>query len=172
MLDHLWGESPMTAFAPAAPNNPVELALGDYPVDDRIVRALSLAVHDVVARLVAVREAERGAGSVAGPLQFRFGGFALDVLECRLVSPAGAIIRLPGLEYRLLRALVEQPRRVLSRGVLAVMTRRDGTTYPSERTIAVYIARLRRRLAPAGGAALISTVRHAGYILEADVVRA
>jgi DNA-binding response OmpR family regulator len=36
----------------------------------------------------------------------------------------------------------------------------------------VYIARLRRRLAAGGGEALISTVRHAGYSFEADVVRA
>jgi two-component system OmpR family response regulator len=79
---------------------------------------------------------------------------------------------LPGLEYRLLRAFAEQPRRVLSRGALSIITRREGTTYPSERTIGVYIARLRRRLAAGGGEALISTVRHAGYSFEADVVRA
>ena len=162
----------MTALMPAAANAAIDRALTDYALDDRIVRALSLAVQEVVARLVAAREAERGAVTTAGPRQFRFGGFALDVLECRLVAPGGGIIRLPGLEYRLLRALAEQPRRVLTRGALAVMTRREGTTYPSERTIAVYIARLRRRLAAGGGGDLISTVRHAGYTLEADVVRA
>ena len=162
----------MDALMPAAANTTIDRALADYALDDRIVRALSVAVHDVVARLVAVREAERGADANSGPHQFRFAGFALDVLECRLVAPGGGVIRLPGLEYRLLRAFAEQPRRVLSRGVLAVMTRRDGTTYPSERTIAVYIARLRRRLATGGGEALISTVRHGGYTLEADVVRA
>jgi len=163
----------MTAHMPNAANVTIDRALADYALDDRIVRALSLAVHDVVARLVAVREAERGAASASdGPHQFRFAGFALDVLECRLVAPGGGVIRLPGLEYRLLRAFVDQPRRVLSRTLLAVTTRRDGTNYPSERTIAVYIARLRRRLAAGGGEALISTVRHAGYILDADVVRA
>src|SRR5438045_4447796 len=161
----------MTALMPNAANVTIDRALADYALDDRIVRALSLAVHDVVARLVAVREAERGAASASeGPRQFRFAGFALDVLECRLVAPGGSVVRLPGLEYRLLRAFVGEPRRVLSRSVLAVTTRRDGTTYPSERTIAVYIARLRRRLAAGGGEALISTVRHAGYILDADVV--
>jgi len=172
MLDHVPGAHRTTALMPAAANDAVELALSDYAVDDRIVRALSLAVHDVVARLVAIREAERGAASFEAPLQYRFGAFALDVAECKLVIPAGRTLRLPGLEYRLLRAFVEQPRRVLSRGALAVMARRDGTSYPSERTIAVYIARLRKRLAASGGEALISTVRHGGYVFEADVVRA
>ena len=163
----------MTALGPTAARVTIDRALADYALDDRIVRALSLAVHEVVARLVAVREAERGATSATeGPHQFRFAGFALDVLERRLVAPGGGIIRLPGLEYRLLRAFLEQPRRVLSRGALAVTTRRDGTTYPSERTIAVYIARLRRRLATGGGEALIATVRNAGYSFEADVVPA
>ena len=162
----------MTTLTPAAANNAFDLALADYALDDRIVRALSIAVHEVVTRLVAVREAERSTDASPSPHHFRFAGFALDVVECRLVANGGRVIRLPGLEYRLLRAFAEQPRRVLSRAALAVMTRREGTNYPSERTVGVYIARLRRRLAAGGGEALISTVRCGGYIFEADVVRA
>src|SRR4051812_49247378 len=64
------GASIMTALIPNAANVTIERALADYALDDRIVRALSLAVHDVVARLVAVREAERGTTSASeGPHQ-------------------------------------------------------------------------------------------------------
>ena len=160
------------AIPAAAVESVAEIVAARYPLDQRIVLALSLAVEDVVARLVAAREAERHAEPAPpGPRQLRFGGFALDVLECRLVAPGGNIVRLPGLEFRLLRAFAERPRRVLSRGALVEMTRRDGIAYPSERTIGVYIARLRRCLAAAGGGSLISTVRRAGYIFDADVVR-
>ena len=163
----------MTTDMPSAvERSAVDVALAGYLLDERIVRALSLAVQDVVARLVAAREAQRNAHFVPqGPRQFHFGGFALDALECRLVAPGGGIIPLPGLEYRLLRAFAERPRRVLSRGALVEMTRRDGIAYPSERTIGVYIARLRRRLMTGGSASLISTVRSAGYVFDADVVR-
>lgn len=164
------------AMAPIMPTASAESALdiesAHYPLDQRIVLALSLAVEDVVARLVAAREAERHAASVTpGPRQLRFGGFTLDVLECRLIAPGGGIVRLPGLEYRLLKALAERPRCVLTRGALVEMTRRDGIAYPSERTIGVYIARLRRCLAAGGGKSLISTVRNAGYVFDVDVVR-
>jgi len=163
----------MTAVTPARiAQSPADIAPARYPLDQRIVLALAQAVEDVVARLVVAREAERLAQSARpAPRLLRFGGFALDVLECRLVAPGGGILRLPGLEYRLLRAFAERPRRVLSRGILVAMTRRDGIAYPSERTIGVYVARLRRRLGESGGGSLISTVRHAGYVLEADVVR-
>ena len=73
MLDHIPGAHRTTALMPAAANDAVEVALSDCAVDDRIVRALSLAVHDVVARLVAIREAERGAASFE---------VLADLLEC------------------------------------------------------------------------------------------
>jgi two-component system, OmpR family, response regulator len=101
----------------------------------------------------------------------RFAGWELDLLERRLVAPGGAVARLPGLEYGLLRTFIHHPRQLLSRAELAMSTRREGQTYSSVRTIDTYVSRLRRRLSHGGGDSLISTVPKVGYSFDVDVMR-
>lgn len=140
--------------------------------DDMIVRAVSLAVEDLVARLVAAREAERDAHAAqAVPRRLCFSGWVLDAVARRLVAPGGGVVLLPALELALLQAFVDHPRQVLSRADLTRLTRSDGSVYPSARTISVYVSRLRRHLRHGGSASLISTVRRMGYVLDADVER-
>jgi DNA-binding winged helix-turn-helix (wHTH) protein len=139
---------------------------------DAMVLAVTRAVEDLVAQLVAIREAERSAQTArAGPRSLRFAGWVLDPLECRLVAPGGGVVLLPALEFTLLRAFVDHPRAVLSPARLSQLTRRDASAFPSPRTIAVYVSRLRRRFRHGGGAPLIATVRRVGYVLDVDVER-
>ena len=139
---------------------------------DEMVLAVSRAVEDLVAQLVAIREAERSAQTArAGPRSLRFAGWVLDPLECRLVAPGGGVVLLPALEFTLLRAFVDHPRAVLSPARLVQLTRRDASAFPSSRTISVHVSRLRRRFRHGGGAPLIATVRTVGYVLDVDVER-
>jgi two-component system, OmpR family, response regulator len=141
--------------------------LGDMIMLDR-----PMAIDDLIAELLALRDADRsGRPRRSRRQRVRFAGWTLDLLERHLIAPGGGILHLPGLEFALLRAFVERPRRVLTRADLAGSTRRDGRTGPSTRTIDMYVSRLRRRLRHGGGAALIATVRGTGYVLDADVVR-
>jgi two-component system OmpR family response regulator len=73
-------------------------------------------------------------------------------------------------EFRLLRAFVERPRRVLTRDQLLDYAR--GTeTDNYDRAIDVQISRLRRKLAAGGDGDLIRTVRNEGYMFIPAVRR-
>jgi two-component system OmpR family response regulator len=151
--------------------------------DEAFVRAISMAVEELVARFVALREAERNAraeaaeieqavrAAQAGRRRLCFSGWVFDLHERRLVAPGGGVVPLPGLEFTLLRAFADHPRKVLSRADLVQLTRREGTDFPSARSISVYVSRLRGRLRRSGGAPLITTVWRTGYVFDTDVVR-
>lgn len=102
----------------------------------------------------------------------RFAGFELDCIERQLVAPGGGSERLPGLEFALLQIFVTRPHVLLARADLARQLTRDRGTRLSGRTVDSYVSRLRRRLARAGGDAVIETVRATGYRFIAHVARA
>ena len=85
-------------------------------------------------------------GSPAGARRvFEFAGWRLDVLRRELRSPANALVDLRAAEFDVLLVLVEHPQRVLSRDqLLDLGCGRGATTF--DRTIDLYISRLRRRL--------------------------
>jgi DNA-binding response OmpR family regulator len=101
----------------------------------------------------------------------RFDGWALDLIERRLVAPGGGVQQLPGLEFALLKIFVEHARRRLTRTDLAKLLTRDGKPLLSGRTVDSYVSRLRRRLRHGGAASLIATVREVGYRFDADLAR-
>lgn len=78
---------------------------------------------------------------------------------------------LSGAEYDLLMAFLEHPHRVLSREQLLEVGKRRVGVDPFDRTIDVQVSRLRHKLEASGSAAaaLLKTVRNAGYILAAPV---
>ena len=87
-----------------------------------------------------------------------------------VVGAPSSEVPLTGAEYDLLHCFVTRPQRVLSRDQLLDWTR-GRTADAFDRTIDVQVSRLRHKLDAAGSsaAALLKTVRNAGYILAAPV---
>jgi len=82
----------------------------------------------------------------------------------RRVNVGAREIRLGATEFRLLHFLVTHPERVHSRTQLLDRVWGDHV-FIEERTVDVHVKRLREALAPMGCAAMIETVRGAGYRL-------
>nr|WP_295074782.1 response regulator transcription factor [uncultured Roseateles sp.] len=103
------------------------------------------------------------------PRFFRFNGFCLDILERSLIDPDGVASALSGMDFQLLKLLVEHPGEVLDRSRLAEVTRgRD--LGPLDRSLDVQVSRLRQRLQDDGKQpALIKTVRGSGYVFATTV---
>jgi two-component system OmpR family response regulator len=103
--------------------------------------------------------------------EIHFAGWRFDIVSRTLSDPAGKLITLSDGEFRLLRAFVEHPRRVLSRDQLLDFARgQDSEFY--DRAIDVQISRLRKKLDDgSGGQELIRTIRNEGYLFNARVTR-
>ena len=93
-----------------------------------------------------------------------FAGWTIDLVGRTLLDPQQVMVSLSDSEFRLMRAFVEHPRRVLSRDrLLDYATGQDSEHY--DRAIDVQVSRLRRKLAGhEGGEDLIRTVRNEGYM--------
>jgi two-component system, OmpR family, response regulator len=150
-------------------------ALGDDA--DRIV-GLELGADDylakpcnpreLVARARAVlrrgREPEAPRGDAV-----RFAGFRLDLARRELNDPEGVVIPLSTGEFRLLRAFVERPQRVLTRDqLLDFAFNNDSEVF--DRAVDVQVSRLRRKLDSGGVGEIIRTVRGEGYLFTAKPI--
>jgi two-component system OmpR family response regulator len=118
--------------------------------------------RELLARIRAVlRRGEPAAAPEPANTLRRFGPWTLDVVE-RQVSRDGAGVVLTDGEFRILSALLDRPRRVVSRDQLIEATR--GTeSEVFDRAIDVTISRLRKKLGPGDP---IRTVRNEGYRLD------
>lgn len=111
----------------------------------------------------------RRAGPMARAQPIGFLDVTMDLLTHR-VQRNGRPLQLGHTEYRMLRILLEHPRRVFSREELREAL--WGPDTPIQlRTIDVHIARLRRSINAPGEEGLVHTIRSAGYALTADPVR-
>src|SRR4051794_5494042 len=126
--------------------------------DDYVTKPFSLA--EIVARVQAILR--RTGGELPGDV-LRFDDLVLD--EARHEVTRGEILLdLTATEFNLLRFLMLNPRRVVSKGqILQHVWRYDfgGNT----NIVETYVSYLRRKL-DALGPPLIKTVRQAGYMLE------
>jgi two-component system OmpR family response regulator len=128
--------------------------------------------RELLARIKAVlRRSERPepeAGSLSGK-RVRFAGLVFDT-DARVIEDAeGNTIPLTTADHRLLTALLERPRVVLSREELLDLTS-GRSAGPFDRTIDNQISRLRRKIEPdPAQPRIITTVRNGGYCLSADV---
>lgn len=77
----------------------------------------------------------------------------------------GKIMPVTPNELRLLRYLVEHPGRVFTRSQLIAALGKQGTDV-DERTVDVWIGRLRRAMRQAGAGDMLRTVRSLGYVLD------
>lgn len=138
-------------------------------VTDRVV-GLELGASDYLAKpfdprelLARVRALLRRGDNITQDMRgYRFAGWTFDPDARALRDPSGETATLPAGENALLLAFVERPRRLLTRDQLLDLARGlDAASY--DRAIDLAVSRLRRRLEPGGGSALIETVRGEGY---------
>lgn len=94
----------------------------------------------------------------------RAGDLVVDVVAFQARWRGKALKLMPS-EFRLLRYLVEHPGTVFTRSqIIAALGRQDPPI--DERTVDVWIGRLRRALRSAGAGEILRTVRSLGYVLD------
>lgn len=126
------------------------------------------SAREVVATVRAALRTRAEAAAAPGQA-YLFNNWRMDVTAHELVDPRGVLIGLTDGEFAILRALVERPRRVLSRELLLEAARGpDSDAF--DRAIDVQVSRLRRKLA-APGDEIIRTVRNEGYMFVPHVIR-
>jgi len=128
--------------------------------DDYMTKPFSL--EELVARIRTILRRTGQAAAESGRLVFE--DLELDE-ESREVTRAGAPIELTATEYRLLRYLLANPRRVLTRAQILDHVW-DYDFGGDGRVLETYISYLRKKL-DAHGPPLIRTVRGVGYALQA-----
>jgi two-component system OmpR family response regulator len=119
--------------------------------------------RELVARARAVLRRARETDGAAPGESVRFAGFRLDIARRELIDPDDVVIPLSAGEFRLLRAFVERPQRVLTREQLLDYAF-DNDADVFDRAVDVQVSRLRRKLERPGGAEIIRTVRGEGYL--------
>ncbi|MHA6722431.1 response regulator [Sphingomonas sp. RS2018] len=133
--------------------------------------------RELLARIRSVLRRSGGASDTPAPAPdparafFRFAGWRLDPVARQLFDPDDVVINLSDGEFRLLLALVEHPRRVLTRDMLLDLSRGVNAEH-FDRAIDVQMSRLRRKLAQPSREELIRTIRNEGYMFTAEVSRA
>lgn len=152
----------------------LELGADDYLPKPCNPRELLARIRTVLRRRSREADARSGAdapGPVPEARNFSFAGWRIDLVARTLHDPAKRPVALSDGEFRLLRALVEHPRRVLTRDQL--MDYASGSESDNyDRAIDVQISRLRRKLAANGEKSeLIRTVRSEGYMFAPSVRR-
>jgi len=163
-------------------------ALGDIPIlvlsargstGDRIL-GLTVGADDYLpkpfspAELVArvrtiLRRSEPQRAALSGRL--RCGDLDVDV-DRQLVTVAGSAVALTALELRLLGAILGAEGRILGRDMLLDAIHGFGEGDVSDRSIDVYVKRLRSKLRDdASAPRYVATVRGAGYRAAGPVIR-
>jgi two-component system phosphate regulon response regulator PhoB len=156
-------------------------AIGDLPVimvtartaDQDIVRGLNTGADDYVTKpfsmdalLARMRALLRRKGTLPTSGQLTFDDLTMDLASYR-VQRNGRPLNLRSIEFRLLKFLLEHPRRVFSREeLLDAVWGLDTDVEP--RTVDVHIRRLRQSINTLGELDLLRTVRAAGYALDTE----
>ena len=145
----------------------LEVGADDYVVKPFELRELLARIRTVLRRAASSAAADvaaRPAAPAPPPGQVRVGRYMLDLPGRRLVAADGTEVPLTAMEFDLLKVLVSNPNRVLTRDQLVEEAHNDSWE-PFDRGIDIRIARLRKKVErdPASPEA-IRTVRGAGYV--------
>lgn len=173
-------------------NIPIIIVTGKGDVIDRVV-GLEIGADDYIAKPFHVREvvarvrsvlrraegnsattnvqlnAKPGQNAADEGNKYHFRDWTADFDRFELTAPDGKLCELTTADFNLLKVLLQNPKKVLSRE--QIMDRISGHDWqPYDRTIDNQIARLRKKLEddPAKPK-LIKTVRGIGYTFSADV---
>ena len=129
--------------------------------DDYVTKPFSL--EEVVARLRGLLRRAAAATVVRGDAGLAVGDLVLDE-DSHEVTRSGRQIDLTATEFELLRYLMRNPRRVLSKA--QILDRVWNYDFGGQSNIVeLYISYLRKKI-DAGNAPMIHTVRGAGYVLK------
>jgi DNA-binding response OmpR family regulator len=144
----------------------LEVGADDYVVKPFEPRELLARIRSVLRRAASTTTASVPVQPQAPALpdRVRVGRLELDLLARRLVDPDGTEVPLTGMEFDLLRVLIRNPNRVLSRDQLLDQAHNDSWE-PFDRSIDIRIARLRKKVErdPASPE-VIRTIRGVGYM--------
>ncbi|MFT4108260.1 response regulator transcription factor [Propionicimonas sp.] len=128
--------------------------------DDYVTKPFSL--EELVARLRALLR-RSGATTLRNESQLVVGDLTLDE-DSHEVTRAGQVINLTATEFELLRYLMRNPRRVLSKA--QILDRVWNYDFGGQANVVeLYISYLRKKI-DAGRAPMIHTMRGAGYVLK------
>lgn len=148
-------------IAPGAENQHIELLKSG--IDKCFIRPTAPAT------LLEYLHAKLGDGRQAGwraegSLSLSYGEIEMQI-DAHHVRCNGQEIMLGPIEFKLLRHMLENPKKVLSRDELTRVAW-PGNVYVGPRTVDVHISRLRKSLKSSCRSDLIRTVRLGGYALE------
>jgi two-component system phosphate regulon response regulator OmpR len=155
----------------------LEAGADDYIAKPFHLREVLARIRVVLRRTQSVPEPAPAPPAAPAPVAapdndtLAFEGWHLDLLRRELRRPGGENVPLTSGEYELLRVFVTHPNRVLDRDQLMELVKgRDWQAF--DRAIDTQIGRLRKKIeADPANPNLIKTVRAAGYIFAAAVIR-
>lgn len=145
----------------------LEMGADDYVSKPFFPRELLARVHSVLRRLP--RPATLDDAPLPGkPEMVSARGYSINFLSRQVTLPNGATATLSWTEAKVLSTLLDHRGVPVTRDILS--QRALGRPWaPDERSLDQHVAALRRKLqAPPPAKPLIITVRHVGYIIEAE----
>lgn len=146
----------------------VGLTMGadDYVTKPFSPRELGLRVDAMLRRARPVASVPEPVAASDGHLR-RFGPLTLDP-DSREIRIDGKLVETTRMEFDILDALTEVPKRVLTRAVLRERVW-GGGWFGDDHAVDVHMSNLRKKLAQSGAPKVIATVRGVGYRLAPEI---
>ena len=146
----------------------LELGADDYVLKPFEPRELVARIRTVLRRVAKGQTPS----SESEDWHYVFEGWVLDPLKRKLTDPEGVTVPISTAEFRLLRAFLDNPRKVMDRDKLLDMVQ-GRTAHLFDRAVDNQVSRLRRKIeSDTRDPQYILTVRGGGYRFAANVSRA